>query len=65
MNELKQVGLIPNPTWRETRCRIYSINGICPTLHGIGRGGHNEPKTLLRRENETKTDIRTANSTLA
>ena len=45
-NKRIQVGIIDKPEWIETRCRAYSPEGVCPTLHGIGRGGNTEPKIL-------------------
>ena len=46
-NKLIQVGIIDKPEWIETRCRVYSPEGVCPTLHGIGRGGNTEPKIIV------------------
>lgn len=37
------------PQWRESRRRVYSVNGVCPTLHGIGCGGNTEPKIIDER----------------
>ena len=41
-----QIAEIDNPSWIESRRRVYSVNGISPTLHGIGCGGNTEPKIL-------------------
>lgn len=43
-NKLIQVAEIDKPEWRESRRRVYSIEGLSPTLHGIGCGGNTEPK---------------------
>lgn len=45
-NELIQVAEIDNPSWIESRKRVYSVNGISPILHGIGCGGNTEHKIL-------------------
>ena len=47
-NKLIQIGEVDKPEWRESRRRIYSIDGICPTLHGIGCGGNTEPKIYIK-----------------
>ena len=65
MNQLKQVGELKILQWTESRRRIYTCNGLSPTLNGIGRGGNTEPKVLIRRDYEFKTNIRTADSELA
>lgn len=44
--KLIQVAEIDKPEWRESRRRIYSIEGLSPTLHGIGCGGNTEPKIV-------------------
>ena len=41
-----QIGELDLPQWRESRRRIYSNDGLSPTLHGIGCGGNTEPKIL-------------------
>lgn len=46
-NKLIQVGTIDKPEWRESRCRVYSPDGVCPALHGIGQGGNTEPKIIV------------------
>lgn len=45
-NKLIQVGTLDKPEWIEARRRVYSPDGICPTLNGIGCGGNTEPKIL-------------------
>ena len=50
-NDLKQTTSLDCPQWQESRRRVYSCNGISPTLCGIGRGGNTEPKILIRRMN--------------
>lgn len=46
-NKLLQLGNVDKPEWRESRRRVYSENGISPTLHGIGCGGNTEPKIAI------------------
>lgn len=45
-NKLIQVAEIDKPEWRESRRRVYSTDGVCPALHGIGCGGNTEPKIV-------------------
>ncbi|MCM1315867.1 MAG: DNA cytosine methyltransferase [Alistipes senegalensis] len=45
-NKLIQEGTINKPEWIEARRRVYSPNGVCPTLNGVGQGGNTEPKIL-------------------
>ena len=46
-NKLIQVGILDKPEWIEARRRVYSPEGICPTLNGIGQGGNTEPKIIV------------------
>ena len=46
-NKLIQVGNLNIPQWIESRRRVYSPDGVCPTLHGIGCGGNTEPKIIV------------------
>ena len=46
-NKLIQVGTLDKPEWIEARRRVYSPEGICPTLNGIGQGGNTEPKIIV------------------
>jgi DNA (cytosine-5)-methyltransferase 1 len=46
MNELIQVGMIDGKGF-ESRRRVYSDQGLSPTLHGIGSGGGTEPKIQI------------------
>ena len=62
-NEIKVIGIMPIKGMDVIK-RIYSGGGCAPTLNTM-QGGLREPKVTLRRVNETKTDIRTSNSTLA
>lgn len=66
-NSLLQIGSLNLPQWRESRRRIYSVCGVCPTLHGVGTGGNTEPKILVRRtrDEQDKTDSRTSDTTVA
>lgn len=50
--EVKQIGnLIDDGSWDNPQNgRIYSVDGICPTLNTCGGGGH-EPKILEIKEN--------------
>lgn len=54
MNQLKQVGELKILQWTESRRRIYTCNGLSPTLNGIGRGGNTEPKVLIRSKHEER-----------
>lgn len=45
-NKLIQVAEIDKPEWRESCRRVYSADGVSPTLHGIGCGGNTEPKII-------------------
>lgn len=54
MNQLKQVGELKILQWTESRRRIYTCNGLSPTLNGIGRGGNTEPKVLIRSKYEER-----------
>jgi len=49
MNELIQVGMIDGKGF-ESRRRVYSDQGLSPTLHGIGSGGGTEPKIQINNE---------------
>lgn len=49
MNELMQVGTLEGKGF-ESRRRVYSDEGLAPTLHGIGNGGNTEPKILISNE---------------
>lgn len=51
-NRLIISGVLDKPKWIETRRRVYSPCGICPTLHGIGCGGNNEPKIIENSVNK-------------
>lgn len=62
-NEIKVIGIMPIKGMDASK-RIYSGGGCAPTLITM-QGGSKEPKVTLRRINETKTDIRTSDSTLA
>lgn len=55
-NKLIQVGIIDKPEWRETMRRVYSPEGICPTLHGIGKGGNIEPKIIVMDRLDVKSE---------
>ena len=46
-NKLIQVGSLDIPNWTESRRRVYSPYGCCPTLNGIGSGGNTEPKIIV------------------
>lgn len=61
---LKQVADLNCPQWRDSRRRVYSPNGVSPTLHGIGCGGNVEPKIIVRRNlnEQTETSSRTSNT---
>ena len=61
-NEIKVIGIMPIKGMDASK-RIYSGGGA-PTLSTM-QGGLREPKVTLRRVNETKTNIRTSDSTLA
>lgn len=56
-NILIIMGILKDEEWRtrhESICRIYSIQGVSPTLTS-GRGGGIEPKILIRNiDNEQK-----------
>ena len=40
----------------DIRKRVYSIQGLSPTICGAGRGGNSEPKIVVRIEtNEERT----------
>lgn len=41
------IGILNNPQWIESRRRVYSQEGISPTLHGIGCGGNTESKIVV------------------
>lgn len=51
-NKLIQVGIIKLGTF-ESSNRVYSPNGICPTIITMG-GGNRQPKVLIIKE--TKND---------
>jgi hypothetical protein len=38
MNQLRQVAELKIPQWTESRRRIYTCNGLSPTLNGVGGG---------------------------
>lgn len=61
-NEIRVIGIMPIKGMDASK-RIYSGGGA-PTLITM-QGGSKEPKVTLRRINETKTDIRTSDFTLA
>ena len=46
-NDIETVGNLDKPEWIESRRRIYSSEGVSPTLHGIGCGGNTEAKVLV------------------
>lgn len=46
-NEIETMGSLDKPEWIESRRRVYSQEGISPTLHGIGCGGNTEAKVLI------------------
>lgn len=46
-NKLISIGILEG-TGHEIRRRVYDINGICPTLCGLGCGGNTEPKVLIK-----------------
>ena len=52
MNQLKQVGELKILQWTESRRRIYTCNGLSPTLNGVGRGGNTEPKVVVKYEKQ-------------
>lgn len=62
MNQLRQVAELKIPQWTESRRRIYTCNGLSPTLNGVGRGGNTEPKVLIRSkyEERDKSDSKSA-----
>ena len=62
MNQLRQVAELKIPQWTESRRRIYTCNGLSPTLNGVGRGGNTEPKVLIRSKHEErdKSDSKSA-----
>ena len=57
-NKLIQVGELNKPQWTECRRRVYSSNGLCPTLNGIGCDGNTEPKIVVD-DNENFTQPQT------
>lgn len=46
-NEIETMGSLDKPEWIESRRRVYSQEGISPTLHGIGCGGNTESKIVV------------------
>ena len=46
-NEIETMGNLDKPEWVESRRRVYSQEGISPTLHGIGCGGNTEAKIVV------------------
>lgn len=46
-NKFVEVGTLNKPEWTESRRRVYSPDGVCPTLNGIGSGGNTEPKIIV------------------
>jgi len=46
-NKLIQVGMLDKPGWIEASRRVYSQEGVSPTLNGIGQGGNTEPKIIV------------------
>ena len=46
-NDIETVGNLDKPEWIESRRRIYSSEGVSPTLHGIGCGGNTEAKIVV------------------
>lgn len=64
---LKQVAELHYPQWRESRRRVYTPNGVSPTLHGVGCGGNVEPKIIARRtlSEQVETSGRAADTQLA
>lgn len=55
-NKLIQVAEIDKPEWRESRRRVYSTDGLSPTLHGIGCGGNTEPK-IMESNNKSQNEL--------
>ncbi len=56
MNQLRQVAELKIPQWTESRRRIYTCNGLSPTLNGVGRGAIPSQKCLqgANMKNEIK-----------
>lgn len=46
-NKINVVGNMDKPEWIEARIRVYSNDGVAPTLNGIGSGGNTEPKIVV------------------
>ena len=55
-NKLIQVAEIDKPEWRESRRRVYSTDGLSPTLHGIDCGGNTEPK-IMESNNKSQNEL--------
>jgi hypothetical protein len=46
MNKPIQVCILPNIKGYELRKRVYSVEGVAPTIRPCG-GGNNEPKIIV------------------